>query len=101
MKRHEFFNMTRVIDKFFNTSSNQAADGELSKADVDFLASQAQEQARRVFPKIAGTIHVTGVIDADAEFAGYRVTVGDANGGYAHDETFEFDFGSEGIDVTE
>lgn len=97
MKRHEFFNMTRVIDKFFNTSSNQAADGELSKADVDFLAAQAQEQARRVFPKIAGTIHVTGVIDAGAEFAGYRVTVG----GYAHDETFEFDFGSEGIDVTE
>ena len=103
MKKTQFFNAQRAIDKFFNTSSEVLADKELDAKEVNFLAAQGQERVRGLFPSYADQLTVSGVYDAEDEFAGYRLQfAGDAAQGQdSYDETFEFDFGEQGIDVVD
>lgn len=97
MKRHEFYTATGIVDKFFNTSEPEMADGRLTIDEHQGLCAQAQTAVRKVFPKYANRISVTPARDPREEFAGYTLSYEDGPNSFG--ETLEFDFGSEGIDV--
>lgn len=87
----------RAIDKRFSVQSEEAADKKLTSQEVANIAAEAEAEVKAMFPKHPGSFHVTPVIDPVNEFAGYRLVYSSEN--ISYDETFEFDFGSQGIDV--
>lgn len=97
MKRHEFYTAIGIVDKFFNTSEPEMQDGKLTIEEHQGLCIAAQNELKGVFPKVAGGIMVTPVRDVRDDFAGYNLLI--EAGDTVHEETLEFDFGSEGIDV--
>lgn len=96
MKRHEFYTAISVIDKFFETTSAATIDRVLTIDEHQGLCKDAQDKIRGVFPAYASDLSVTPVRDPDDDFAGYTLTY---EGEPRREESLEFDFGSEGIDV--
>lgn len=99
MKRHEFFRAHLLADKFFGVQEDVMIDGDLTEDDLEVLCANAQAYIRQVFPMYADHITVEPSPHGDAfgDFAGYEITYDD--GTTIHREAFEFDYGSQGIDV--
>lgn len=97
MKRHEFYTAIGAADKYFNTSEPEFADDKLTIREHQKLCAEAEARVRTLFPAYADRIMITPVRDPEDEYAGYRFLF--ENGSDSFEESFEFDFGSVGVDV--
>lgn len=100
MRKIDFYNAAAMVDKFFNMSTFEVADGKLTTDEIEALCTRAQNYVRNIYIDAGEglTVKPSRYNDADTDFAGYEIEYY-ATGEILFTDNFEFDWRAQGVDV--